>query len=122
MSDAGGLQSLQAMPNTRTNTRCSLQYNSLWIDAANITYFGFWDVSFHPADPGQAFSRFAVQAATHCTRCSCSLPQMARLPTGSRPRPSAHDVARAKAGPTYARLQQRRFVQSYLSWICQLCQ
>jgi hypothetical protein len=67
MSDAGGLQPLQVIPNIRTNTRCSLQYNSLWIDAANVTYFGFWDVSFHPADPSQAFSRSVVHTAPHPT-------------------------------------------------------
>jgi hypothetical protein len=39
-----------------------LQYNSLWIDAANNTYFAFWDVSFHPVDPSEAFSRFDLQA------------------------------------------------------------
>ena len=69
MSDAGVLHCLQVIPKIRTNTRCSLQYNSLWIDASNITYFGFWDVSFHPADASQAFSRFAVHYPLPHTPC-----------------------------------------------------
>lgn len=44
---------------------CSIQYSSLHSDpATNVTYFGFWDVSFHPANSSAPFSTWHIYELT----------------------------------------------------------
>lgn len=66
----------EQMPKTRTpfvggvagkqpHTGCSIQYNSLHLDpASGITYFAYWDVSFHPVNqstPQQSWNEYILQ-------------------------------------------------------------
>lgn len=73
---------------------CSIQYSSLWIDADNTTYFSFWDVSFHAADPSQAFSRWHVYRLVPGTS---SLPMAWPGPKQAPPQPDCSTDASCKA-------------------------
>jgi hypothetical protein len=39
---------------------CSIQYNSLHVDVHNVTFFSFWDVSFHPVNKTTPYQRWHV--------------------------------------------------------------
>jgi hypothetical protein len=76
---------------------CSVQYNHLHFDdGTNRTYFGFWDVSFHPANasaPAQTWHLYQLQWGTG----TGTLPMRWPGPPQQKPEPDCRTADRCKA-------------------------